>query len=51
VIKETKSRTAAPKTNEESKKIKEKDERKNMMIMGNTFEICDKQTIISAYDK
>jgi hypothetical protein len=37
------------------KKRKEKDERKNMMmmmmIMKNTFEVCDKQKIISAYDK
>jgi hypothetical protein len=51
VIKEIKSRTAEPKRNEEREKRKEKDERKDMMIMKNTFEVCDKQTIISAYDK
>lgn len=48
--KEIKSRTTAPKR-DERKMRKERDEKKNMVIMKNACEIYDKRTIISAYDK
>lgn len=48
---EIKSRTAAPKRDEERKMRKERVEKKDVVIMKNACEVYDKQTIISAYDK